>query len=169
MEKSLLPSHEIPKINNKFNKKINKKIIGCGIFIISVVGWLFYPRSMEIDITKTLYYPILGESCKTVEVYNPNLYNLKIQDLSLTQYYKDCQSDECLWVPSWMGSGLLDKKKIKAGETKNFDLLSNVSDIPQLTKLCLENNLFLYYKGEYLSPFGKTTLKSGPFLIECSY
>jgi hypothetical protein len=102
-------------------------------------------------------------------VYNPNLYNLKIQDLSLTQYYKDCQSDECIWVPSWSGSSLLDKTKIKAGKTKYFDLVSNVSDIAHLTKLCLENELFIYYKGEYWSPFGITQLRTGPFLIECTY
>jgi len=165
MEKPLLPIHEIPKTTNK----IKKNLIVCGILISSTLGFLFYPRPMQIDITETLYYPILGESCKTVEVYNPNLYNLKIHDLSLTQYYKDCQSEECLWVPFWSGSGLLDKKKIIAGETKYFDLLSNVSDIAHLTKLCLKDELFIYYKGEYLSPFGNTKLKSGPFLIECNY
>jgi len=165
MEKSLLPVHEIPKTKFKFKKWL----LGCGLLITSTLGCIFYPRPMQIDISKTLYYPILGESCKTLEVYNPNLYNLKIQGLSLTQYYKDCQSDECLWVPFWSGSSLLDKKKIMAGETKYFDLISNVSDIPHLTKLCLENNLFIYYKGEYVSPFGKTKLKSGPFLIECTY
>ena len=165
MEKPLLPIHELPKTTNK----IKKILIGCGILISSTLGILFYPKPMQIDISKTLYYPILGESYKTLEVYNPNLYNLKIQDLSLTQYYKECQTDECLWVPSWSGSGLLDKKKIMAGETKYFDLLSNVSDIAQLTKLCLEDDLFIYYKGEYVSPFGKTNLKSKPFLIECTY
>jgi hypothetical protein len=165
MEKPLLPIHEIPKTHNK----IKKILLGCGILITSTLGFLFYPRPMHIDITKTLYYPMLGESYKTLEVYNPNLYNLKIQDLSLTQYYKDCNSEECLWVPSWSGFGLLDKKKIMPGETKYFDLLSNVSDIAQLTKLCLENNLFIYYKGEYVSPFGKTKMKSRPFLIECTY
>ena len=165
MEKPLLPIHEIPKNPNK----IRKILVGCGILLTSTLGLLFYPRPMQIDITKTLYYPILGESYKTLKVYNPNLYNLKIQDLSLTQYYKECQSDECIWVPSWRGSGLLDKKKIMAGETKYFDLLSNVSDIAQLTKLCLEDELFIYYKGEYVSPFGKTNLKSKPFLIECTY
>ena len=165
MEKPLLPIHEIPKTHNK----IKKILVGCGILITSTLGFLFYPRPMHIDITKTLYYPMLGESYKTLEVYNPNLYNLKIQDLSLTQYYKDCNSEECLWVPSWSGSGLLDKKKIMPCETKYFDLLSNVSDIAQLTKLCLENNLFIYYKGEYVSPVGKTKMKSRPFLIECTY
>ena len=165
MEKPLLPIHELPKTTNK----IKKILIGCGILISSTLGILFYPRPMQIDISKTLYYPILGESYKTLEVYNPNLYNLKIQDLSLTQYYKECQSDECLWVPSWRGSDLLDKNKVMAGETKYFNLLSNVSDIAHLTKLCLENNLFIYYKGEYVSPFGKTKLKSEPFLIECTY
>ena len=165
MDKSLLPVHEIPKNTNK----LKKIIIGCGLLLTSAVGFLFYPRSMYIDVTKTTYYPMLGESCKTLEVYNPNLYNLKIQDLSLTQYYKDCQSDECIWVPSWKGSSLLDKTKIKAGKTKYFDLVSNVSDIAHLTKLCLENELFIYYKGEYWSPFGITQLRTGPFLIECTY
>ena len=51
MEKSLLPVREIPKTKFKFKKWL----IGCGLLITSTIGCIFYPRPMQIDITKTLY------------------------------------------------------------------------------------------------------------------
>ena len=140
MEKPLLPVHIVPK---KKKNIIKKCIIGFSLAMTTILGVLFYPRSMQINITKTIYYPMLGESHKILEVSNPNLYNLKIHNLSLTQYYKECRPDDCVWVPSWTDSTLLDDTKIKSGEIKEFELISKVSDIAYLATLCLNNNLYI--------------------------
>ena len=166
MEKSLLPVYAVPE---KKKNNVKKYIISFGLLITSILGVLFYPRSMQININETVYYPILGESHKILEVSNPNLYNLKIHNLSLTQYYKECRPDDCVWVPSWTGSALLDDTKIKSGETREFELISEVSDIAYLSKLCLNNDLYIRYNGEYDSPFGVNKWSKGPFLIDCIY
>ena len=166
MEKSLLPVYAIPE---KKKNNVKKYIIGFGLVITSILGVLFYPRSMQININETIYYPILGESHKILEVSNPNLYNLKIHNLSLTQYYKACSPDGCVWVPSWTDSTLFDDTKIKSRETKEFELISEVSDIAYLSKLCLNNDLYIRYSGEYGSFFGVNKWSKGPFLIDCIY
>ena len=166
MEKSLLPVHDVP---NKRKNVIKRYIIGFGLVITTIVGALFYPRSMQMNIIKTVYYPLLGDSHKILEIHNPNLYKFKIDNLSLTQYYKEYRPDDSIWVPSWTDSTLLDDTKIKSGETREFELVSEVSDIAYLAKLCINNNLYIRYSGEYNWIFGKRKWSTGPFLVECIY
>ncbi len=166
MEKPLLPVHNVPK---KKSNSIKKCIVGFSLVMTTIMGILFYPRSMQINVTKTIYYPMLGDSHKILEIHNPNLYDLKVRDLSLTQYYKQCKSDDCVWIPSWTDSTILDNTKIKSGEIREFELVSNVSDIANLAKLCLNNDLYIRYNGEYSSLFGTNKWNTGPFLIECIY
>ena len=142
------------------------------IFIGS--GIIFRPKSLHPSITSSDMYFKNGtiSTDKTLDVWNPNYYNVEMKNPVLEQWYLSCDCDDvCGWelFEKYEYRGKID---IKSSERSQIITTSTIPPTPgalsYYAKRCLGDNLFIKFTSSWKSGNRKWKWYGAEYRIDCS-